>query len=91
MTYGRRVDNNHAEIRDGLRMLGFVVWDTSQAGYGFPDLVVARGGVVRAVEVKSKGGKLTEAETRFRDAFGDWVIVAYCLEDVLQEYGLMED
>jgi hypothetical protein len=39
--YARKVDANHAAIRDGLRALGWVVYDMSGAGDGLPDLGVS--------------------------------------------------
>lgn len=39
---GRR-DTTHAAVRDGLRELGWSVWDTGGVGDGFPDLVVGIG------------------------------------------------
>lgn len=36
-------DTTHAEVRDGLRGLGWSVWDTGDIGGGFPDLVVGVG------------------------------------------------
>lgn len=44
---GRRaakVDTNHAAVRDGLRALGWSVFDTSGVGDGFSDFVVGVGG-----------------------------------------------
>lgn len=38
--HAKRVDRNHAEIRDGLRGLGWQVGDLSGAGDGIPDLIV---------------------------------------------------
>ena len=40
MRYAKRTDNNHAEIRDGLRRAGFPVLDLSACGGGVPDLSV---------------------------------------------------
>ena len=36
--YAKRIDENHREIRDGLRDLGWVVHDLSAVGGGVPDL-----------------------------------------------------
>lgn len=36
-----RVDDNHGAVRNALRKAGAFVADTSGAGSGFPDLVVA--------------------------------------------------
>jgi hypothetical protein len=53
MRYAKKVDRNHAEIRDGLRKLGFDVYDMSGAGDGLPDLGVSIApGVVHFIEVK---------------------------------------
>lgn len=38
--YARRTDRNHAEIRDGLRALGWEVLDLSGAGDGVGDMGV---------------------------------------------------
>jgi hypothetical protein len=38
--HARKTDRNHAEIRDGLRALGYEVLDLSAAGCGVPDLAV---------------------------------------------------
>jgi hypothetical protein len=47
-----RVDANHAAVVQALRACGWLVWDTSGLGGGFPDVVVARAGVLRLVEIK---------------------------------------
>lgn len=61
-----RVDSNHAEIRTAFRSLGWHVVDTSHVGEGWPDLMAVRGGVVRAVEVKTAKGRLTPAQEVFK-------------------------
>jgi hypothetical protein len=40
MRYGKRVDGNHKEIRDGLRKVGYKVRDYSAQGDGVPDVCV---------------------------------------------------
>lgn len=47
-----RVDANHGAIVDALRRVGWIVVDTSRLGRGFPDLLAARRGVIKLVEVK---------------------------------------
>lgn len=39
MRHAKRVDANHAAIRDGLRASGWAIGDLSGAGDGVPDLV----------------------------------------------------
>lgn len=51
--YARRTDQNHAEIREGLRAAGWEVIDASGAGDGFPDLIVkVAPGMPHMLEVK---------------------------------------
>ena len=63
-----RVDRNSVEIVRTLRQLGFLVFDCSRVGQGWPDLAVCRGGVVQLVELKTPTGKLTPDQVRFMDA-----------------------
>jgi len=67
MTYARKVDTNHAEIRDGLRAAGYQVVDTSKFGAGFPDLIVIdpSGAMVLLTEVKEGDIGFTKAEVKF--------------------------
>lgn len=97
MPRGNRVDNNHAEIRDGLRELGFMVLDFSQVGYGIPDLLV--GGFSNRLlkdaglftEIKRPGEyTLTPAEQLVHDFMEDFNIphaVVHSIEDVLWWFG----
>jgi hypothetical protein len=48
----RRVDGNHADIAKAYEALGCRVRSTAALGFGFPDLVVAWGGICSLVEVK---------------------------------------
>lgn len=58
----RRVDGNHAEIVQAYRDMGCRVRSTAVLGHGFPDLVVAWGGLAWLVEVKD--GSLAPSRRR---------------------------
>ena len=68
MRYAKRIDDNHAEIRDGLRELGHDVLDTSSLGGGVGDLVVKVSPTMSIwIEIKrSKSEKLTDKEVIFK-------------------------
>lgn len=67
-----RTDANQQEIINALRAIGCSVFDASQFGNGFADLVVGRAGVNWLMEVKD-GSKppsaqaLTKYQKKFRD------------------------
>ena len=88
--YGAKTDLAHAEIRDGLRELGFEVWDCHKYGSGFPDLLVKK---VRArtrdefflFEIKSKYGTLKPREQDFFARFDSGrVYIVKSLEDAIK-------
>lgn len=100
--YAAKTDKNHAEIRDGLRKLGFSVIDTFQLGGGVPDMVVIgpqRTNLFQSWvtnyeemtwwEVKDEGGELTEKEKVFFDKYRHHETIRICrtIEDVLEWYG----
>ena len=94
--YAKRVDNNHVKIRDTLRELGFIVFDTSKFGDGFVDLIVKgyhrkeQKHVGVYVEVKTgPSGKLSPGQEEWHRVWGEVfrIVVAYTLEDVLQNFG----
>lgn len=63
-----KVDGNHKLIVAALKAAGWYVKDTSGAGKGFVDLVVAKGGRLELIEVKDPAQPpnkraLTEDET----------------------------
>jgi len=59
--HAKRVDTNHAEIRDGLRDLGWTVLDLSACGGGVPDLcALLVPGISLFLEVKSPDIKKAE-------------------------------
>lgn len=53
MAYARKVDLNHKEVVNALRLAGASVYDTSRCGKGFPDIVVGYKGHTVLVEIKS--------------------------------------
>jgi hypothetical protein len=81
----KRVDLNHAEIRDNLRAHGYTVFDTHDMGGGFPDLVVqSKTHISILVEIKRPGEELTAKEVVF---FKEWgfspLEIFYSIEDAL--------
>jgi hypothetical protein len=83
----KRVDLNHAEIRDNLRNNGYTVFDTHDMGGGFPDLVVqSKTHISILVEIKRAGENLTAKEVTF---FNEWgfspLEIFYSTEDALQK------
>ena len=90
MTPIRRTDNNHAEIRGGLRKAGYWCWDTHELGKGFPDLIALnKAGEFVLLEVKTKSGKLTDDELAFfvtliEKYHSRRLFVVYNLDDALE-------
>lgn len=86
----KRVDRNHWEICAALRELGWAVFSTASVGNGFPDLVAARRGVLKLIEVKdgtkpASARKLTDDEAIYHAmmaAAGCPVVIVESLEDV---------
>lgn len=89
MTYARRVDLNHAEIRDGLRALpGVSVQDVSRFP-GCLDLLVGWRGRTYWLEVKQPGkrAEFTKLEeVLFRTWTGHKAVVV-SLEEAMKEIG----
>lgn len=86
-----RIDKNQNEIVDKLRGAGFSVMCLHTVGNGCPDLVIGRAGVTYLVEVKSKGGKLTEKQRIF---FREWrgnALVARTFEQVIEKIEAKND
>lgn len=88
MSYSRhRRDGNQGEVVDALEKLGYHVIDLSQSDCGF-DLLVAKHGVLRAVEVKHpKRLTLTKNEREAHEALkakGVLVEIVTGLDDSLE-------
>lgn len=52
MRFAKRVDQNHAAIREAARQAGWRVEDTSDIGHGFPDQIWEKPDRIVWVEVK---------------------------------------
>ena len=90
MRYAKRVDDNHAVIRDGIRAAGYPVLDLSKCGQGVPDLSVMVG-PFKAVFLEVKDGakvksaqKLTKAEETWQGHWSHVTKVVNSLEQALQ-------
>lgn len=88
MTYARRVDGNHAELKGYFEKLGCAVHDASRAGGGFPDLVVSLHRQTVLVEVKNPtkpkaDQELTPEQTRFHREWKGLIYQARTLDDVI--------
>ena len=83
----KKVDDNHKQIVEEYRRLGFSVVSTAAVHKGFPDLVVGAYGVTDLVEVKD-GSKvpskrhLTKDQQAFFENWRGSVRVVETLEDV---------
>ena len=90
--YAKRVDENHREIVESLRLslpeaTGF---DASGAGRGFPDLVVGFNGCNYLYEVKNgekaaSARKLTNAQVGFHGAWQGHAAVVCSAEEILAD------
>jgi len=82
-----RVDKAQNEIVIALRGVGAKVAITSNLGNGFPDLLVKFRGTLYLLEVKSKGGRLTEQEREFYDDWQEVTTVVYNSDEALRAVG----
>ena len=88
MSYNKRRDLNHEQVRDELRQLGFAVYDAGHHGDGLPDLLVMARGVIYLVEVKAtKRSRFTAAEKKFFEVFNgaENLVVVTSTEEFIKE------
>ena len=96
MRRAAKTDGNHQATRDYLRKAGWSVHDTSAVGGGFPDLVVARGGLTALVEVKDGRSKdkrqhaLRPNQEEFAKGWKGVCIKALSPEDAERQLNLAE-
>lgn len=82
-----RIDANQPALVSELRAAGFRVSVVSMLGGGHADLIVARNGVMRWVEVKNpdmppSARALTEAEAKWQAEWSGYVITVERAEQV---------
>lgn len=85
--YARRVDVNHAAIRDGLRARGWEVLDTSGVGDGIPDMFVKiQPGRSMGLEVKDpKIKKAAQAMTKAQEEYWGYMWQSTRVVQTVQE------
>lgn len=93
MRRAARRDDNHAEIRDGLRACGRLVLDLGAVGKGCPDLLVAWPGGMRLLEVKDgkkppSARQLTPDEQEFHRRWRGHAVVVASLDEALAAVGI---
>lgn len=80
----KRTDRNHREIVEALRQFGATVFDTHELGRGYVDICVGFGGRTYLMELKSEGGRLTEAEKQFRGSWrGSPIYIIHSVEEAI--------
>jgi Holliday junction resolvase len=101
MRRAARQDLTHKAIKTGLIEAGFSVFDTSQLGNNFPDLVAGRNGLNIMIECKSRrartergrqtsADRLSEGQRQFMEEWrGAKPVPAYTVEDVLFAFRLL--
>ena len=87
MRHRGRVDKTQNEIVVALRNVGAKVAITSNLGNGFPDLIVGYRDTIWLMEVKSKGGKLTQDEESFYSEWRPYMVVVYTVDEALKAIG----
>lgn len=91
MKYAKKVDTNHAELRDALRAIpGMKLLDTSaMAGLGCDLLCSWQGGPPTMLEIKSHPKKpLTDSERRARALFTGYWHRVESFEDALRVFDI---
>jgi Holliday junction resolvase len=90
-----KVDDNQAEIVEGLRKAGVSVVVTSSAGKGFTDIVVGFRGENYLIEIKDGNKppaqrKLTPDQVKFHREWKGQIAVANNLTEAFKIIGLLE-
>lgn len=71
MRHAKRVDGNHAHVRDGIRAAGYPVLDLSGCGDGVPDLAVMIA-PCKSVLLEVKDGSKVPSAQKLTDAEQVW-------------------
>jgi Holliday junction resolvase len=81
-------DENHDEVVDALVKAGCSVYDASEFGDGFPDIVVGRAGSCYLLEIKSASGQLRKKQIEFQMSWRGHFAVVRSPMEALQAVGL---
>jgi Holliday junction resolvase len=65
--YRNKPDSNQRDIVDALERVGAKVYDASQAGSGFPDLLVGYRSCLHLLEIKTGKSKLNKQQRKFHE------------------------
>lgn len=87
MRIASKTDNNHAEIVKELKKLGFSIYDTSNVGGGFTDIVVGIFNITILVEIKDgekNKDNLTDKQIEFHRDFRGAKVIIYKKEQCHQ-------
>lgn len=84
----KKVDANHAAVRDHLRSIGWSVFDSSGIGRGYGDLTVSRLRHTAVVETKVGTKGLNELQRDFRDKWQGAYFVVRSPEDAEKQLTL---
>ena len=92
MRRAARTDGPHAAIREALRRQGWYVRDLSRVGGGWPDLLAAKDGGIRLIEVKDgqlspSRRRLTADEARVHAALHAHGVAVWIVESVDEVLG----
>lgn len=83
MRRAAKKDANHNVIADAFSKLGCSVFDTSQLGKDFPDMVIGMHGINVLIEVKRDAkAKLTDGQFKFFHEWKGWTAVVRGIDDV---------
>lgn len=77
-------DKLQKEITHCLKLLGYSVWDTSQIGNGFPDIIVGANGINYLFEIKSKHTTISKSQCKFDSEWKGNSQIIYSVSDALQ-------
>lgn len=90
MRRAAKKDDNHGQIVEDLKKIGFSIIETYQLGDSALDFICALHGETAIVEVKGEKGKLEESQKTIFRTWQGKKILARCTADVLVEFGLMK-
>lgn len=85
MRRAARKDRNHNAVRDVYAGCGWSVRDTHQVGKGFPDILVAKHGYTKGIEVKFGNEPLTPAEELFHEYWQGEITIIRSVEEAIAD------